>query len=648
MGKVVDTQQLFHCGTLTYTHRQIVAVFIWFFIGVFCYTLGSNLPELLLPVQLKEIGSSDKTNMIILNTIAGVLNMTVCPYIGVVSDWHRGKWGRRIPYIFKSMPPLVLALILFAFTNKLGTQFAARVQPLWKTTPLMMTVLIIGLVQFLHKFYLMWVGSVIFYLPNDIMPPEMFGGFQAIFTIATNISLAIFNYFVFPYAEKHMSLIYVSVSVLYLVGMSLMCWFVREGGYPSLTAEQLASKEMPLGLKIINKLKDIKEFFLDTFCDRFYIMRYILTIVQAIGYCGFTFIYFFHREIGLDNNQIGKMNGISNIITTIGIILATMFAVALVNRWHPVRIVCLSAIFGLASVPQLFRFIFGTLPPDIFVLGTIVSSVGQVFLVSLCNIAGLPFEMLTFPKSRFGTFCSMQAMLRSIGATVASLAVAWGMDKFVNVFPNRPEFRYRLIHGWYGLWLIVFAIIGYIVYRTWGKLGGYRNFSCPARWEPSGREPISLLKTCNVNPHSLLKMLCVVDVIFIVFTLAIPIYALWCCRWRSNPDAEQLMNYIKYPLAIALISDICWLVTRMWIARQARDIIAKPFIRKGLLQPGLLLVFLVSFVFDKGVSIWSNLYATGSFAIISLCLIYGCLLFFALAIAMMARVERDIPQPEDT
>ncbi len=40
-------------------------------------------------------------------------------------------------------------------------------------------------------------------------------------------------------------------------------------------------------------------------------------------------------------------------------------------------------------------------------------------LAALVGVAGLPCEMRIFPQSRFGQFCSAQAMLRSICTVIA-------------------------------------------------------------------------------------------------------------------------------------------------------------------------------------------------------------------------------------
>ena len=116
---------IYHCGTLTYTLPRLFFVLFWVVIGSAVIAVGTQLPSIMLPVQLKAMGVSETTKVFLLTTIGQVLNMTVCPYIGVASDWHRGKWGRRIPYIFLSMPPIVLSLVMFGLSGQIGNRLAS-------------------------------------------------------------------------------------------------------------------------------------------------------------------------------------------------------------------------------------------------------------------------------------------------------------------------------------------------------------------------------------------------------------------------------------------------------------------------------------------------------------------------------------------
>ena len=324
----------YQCGTLTYTLPRLFFVLFWVVVGSAVISVGTQLPSIMLPVQLKELGVSETAKVFLLTTIGQVLNMTVCPYIGVVSDWHRGRWGRRIPYIFLSMPPIVLSLVMFGLSDQLGSRLAA-----WTgVAPATMTMLAIGLVMFLFQFFNMWVNSVIWYIFNDIIPVKFFGASMAAFKIGLTAGPSFFHYFLFKYAATHPTLLYFGIAILYAVGVSLFCLFVKEGEYPPLSAEQLAEKAKPWKERLLGKFKGLGSFIKESFCGRIYVYRYLFTICVACATCSYIFALYLNQDMGLTDDRIGKLNGLSGIIGTVGILVVSVLLAEVVNRWHPLRV----------------------------------------------------------------------------------------------------------------------------------------------------------------------------------------------------------------------------------------------------------------------------------------------------------------------
>ncbi len=124
-----DGQRIYRCGSLSYTPRQLYSLLFWLLVGALSIGRANTGPSSSLPVQVKGMPLSDTSRGILLGGISTILNMTVCPYISVASDLYRSKWGRRIPFIVVSMPPVVLGLVLFAFTHKFGGLLSEWAQP---------------------------------------------------------------------------------------------------------------------------------------------------------------------------------------------------------------------------------------------------------------------------------------------------------------------------------------------------------------------------------------------------------------------------------------------------------------------------------------------------------------------------------------
>jgi hypothetical protein len=115
-------------------------------------------------------------------------------------------------------------------------------------------------------------------------------------------------------------------------------------------------------------------------------------------------------------------------------------------------------------------WIFVTLPGNYFFWLNIGNAIIGAFLLALVGTAGLPSEMRIFPQSRFGQFCSAQAMLRSTFTVFAGVLAGAFMD-LVKYLCNGSDYSYRFIF----VWMVVFGLISTIflikVYIEWHRLG---------------------------------------------------------------------------------------------------------------------------------------------------------------------------------
>jgi len=632
--------KIYRCGTLTYTLPQLVMTGGWLLLGGFAYALATSVPGAILPLKLQELGVSDQTKMILLSTIGGVLNMTVCPYIGVASDRCRSRWGRRIPYIFKSMPPIVLALVLFALSGRFGAALAAWAAPWWTVAPATMTVAVIGMVMVLYQFFVMWVGSVIWYIFNDIIPPEMHGRIMAVFNIGMSASSALFHYFVFPHARRHAAAIFLGVALMYGVVISLMCLFVREGTYPPLKEPAQTEGKPSAWQRLATVWRNLREFLRESFCHRLYVMKYLLTICTAMCGCAGIYFFFYYCELGLDDRLIGRLNGINSLVATIGLMVTSLLASRLVNRWHPVRIYFYNLILGsLASMPMVFQFLFGTLPPGVFVVMVVSMTACSLFINGLNSICFLPMEMMIFPKSRFGSFCSIQALLRSTATTVAGVGIGAFFDFLGRCFPAHPEFRYRFVEAVSFPFSILVILLAYLVFREWLRQGGYATYACPAPWEKDGREHLDLLPLQPVSPQKLRRSLRFFDIALTASTALFLVYPMAVGKMRDGAARLEL-----WPVAILLLTDLLWmmirrcLIRKMLLAEEGRETIPR------LPHPGMIITVWLTQLCVLFVLLWSNYFADGYFARVTLILCALKLLGLTIGVGIISRLESAAPQ----
>ncbi|MBR6471178.1 MAG: hypothetical protein IKS83_05235 [Victivallales bacterium] len=655
--KPVTTYQ---CGTLTYTLPRLFFVLFWVVIGSAVISVGTQLPGIMLPVQLKELGVSETMKVFLLTTIGQVLNMTVCPYIGVASDWHRGKWGRRIPYIFLSTPPIVLSLVMFGLSGQLGNRLAS-----WTgAAPVTMTVVAIGLAMFLFQFFNMWVNSVIWYIFNDIIPVKFFGAAMAAFKIGLTAGPSLFHYFLFKHVAAHPTILYIGIAGLYLAGVMLFCLFVKEGEYPPLTEEQLAAKQKPLAERLLAKWKGMGTFVKESFCGRIYIYRYLFQITNACVTCAFLFALYQYQELGLTDDMIGKLNGANGIIGSVGILIVSVLAAGVVNQWHPLRVDIYFYFFMATTTPLYLRWIFGTLPPKVFLWMGIANTVCALFINGVDQICNLPAQMFLFPKSRFGSYCSMQALLRSTCFMLVSILCGGLFDllkaHYATTLGN-DQFAFRYVMPWTIPWHLLAPVFGFLLYREWGRNGGLKNYAAPAIWETSGHEQMETLPVKSVSPKWLLRILPVIDAVFGFFTILMPLYAIWHCCWRTGvtqPDGIAFLNhlrsggepgllwhYLVTPTLLVLAADAIWLVLRIRIVRRSRRILSGDEQNQGLLHPAMALVVLLTGAAQVLNALCGNTFAVGKIGYVTNILAGVTVLMLAIVLMILSSMEHGLPQP---
>ena len=580
----VNSRKVYRCGTLTYTKVGLFMMFAWLLWGDFCFTLMEAVVPSILPLKLKALGCSNTLMALILTAAPGVMTMTVCPYVSFKSDRYRSKWGRRIPFIIWTMPFLCASLALMGLSDDLCGLLQRHSEFIRSFAPATITILLIAVFLIMFQFFNMFVGSVFCYMFNDVVPPQFLARFMGAFRIIGTGAGALYNYFIFKYAGVHMREIFIGAAVLYLIGFGLVCLKVREGEYPPPEGE---SDRASRGLK------GIKTFFKESFSHRFYVLRYMFTSFVAMGNAIGTFNIFFNQEMGLSLDQIGKISAISSIT-----MMAAMYFMAIfVDRWHPLRICVYGAVFGILGNFVFLVWIFVTLPGNYFFWLNLGYVLIGTFLYALVGTAGFPTEMRIFPQSRFGQFCSAQAMLRSTFTVIVGVLSGLFIDAIKYLF-NGADYAYRFIHVWTTLFSIVSAIFLVMVYREWYRLGGDKHFHPPAPWSPKGIEEMPVVPIVGPQTKWLNLALMFFDGILGLSLLGVP-FMMW---WMFSRQAMFAFKW--YGLAVLPLSALawlCWLILKRAIRRDMAAARNGLPLRNGIPHHGMLIILGSKFLLTVGV-----------------------------------------------
>lgn len=462
-------------GTLSYTKRALFILFGWLLWGDFCFVMMETVVPAVLPLKLKALEAPNWVIGFILSTVPGVLNMTLCPWVSFKSDRLRSRWGRRIPFILISLPFLCISLLLLGWNQEISGWLHRSVGPLQGIAPATLTVVLIAVFMFAFKFFDMFVGSVFHCLFNDVVPPDLIGRFMGFFRIASVGAAAIFNVFIFKYADNHMREIFTGAALLYLVGVGWMCLRVKEGEYPPVEGE-----EGQCGL-----WANIKSYGKESFSHKFYWQSYLTHACAVMAAGSGVFMVFFYREMGLSLEQIGWLTGLGGVAGMV----ATLFAAAFVDRWHPLRIVTYLAVFTAVTGFVNWVWIPVTLPGKLYFWLGIGTTLTAAFSSALMGISSYTMLMRIYPKSRYGQFCSARAMIVSIATIAASFLAGIFLDWLRSMWSG--GYCYRWIFLWAWPFSIAAAVIKVMLYRQWHQLGGDEHYLPPAPWNPSGKDEMS-------------------------------------------------------------------------------------------------------------------------------------------------------------
>lgn len=527
-----------HCGTLAYTKAGLITLFAFLLWGDFCCMMMQTVIPSILPLKLKALGASNVLIGILLTSICPVFGLLLSPYLSFKSDYLRSRWGRRIPFFALSLPFVVGSILLLAFSDDIS-RFLHISGVLSSLSPAQSAILVIGICIVAFQFADILIMSVFNYIFNDTVPVMFIGRFMGLMRIVGGAVGFLYNYFIFKYAESHMKEIFIWTALLYLVGMGMMCIFVKEGEYPPVTEKEKINSRGVAGFKT---------FFRESFSCKFYWTKFLYSTTGALTWTAIApFYIFFYKDMGLSLEYVGK----AFAITSVAGIAAAYFSAIFLDRWHPLRIMTYSSIFSVIFTLSSWVWLFVTPSPDAFfwlyMLGT--GLIGA-FHGTLGGLAGMPCDIRLQPKSRFGQFCSAQSILRNSCTIVAGLAVGLFFDGLKWVF-HGSDYIYRFNFAWTGFWLIVAAAIICSLYRQWKNLGGDLHFHPPASWSESGYEEMEQSPFVGTQRRWLNYALAAVRLtmqLSIIYLIPLTFW-LWHIGWSFDAG---IYLFVIAPLAVLL------------------------------------------------------------------------------------------------
>lgn len=464
---VKDGGPVYRAGTLTYTRSALGRLYFWLLWGDFCYFMVETVVPSIIPLKFKHLGASNFLMGLVLMTIPRIISSTLNPVISFKSDRFRSRWGRRIPFIVATMPFLVLCFLGIAFVEEISRLLYTVFPSLGSLfPPAVVTIAVLSVFLIAFDFFNSFVGSVFWYLFNDVVPEVFLARFMSWFRMVIMVTGVVYNWLVFKHAETNYREIFVGAALLYLFGFGAMCLKVKEGEYPP-PPENEDGRRGPVS--------SIKTYVKECMTLPHYWYLFLVAMMGSIaGSCRMFLIFFQTRSMGLSLEMVGWL-GIAGAVSCFVFVPVSGW---LADRFHPIRVVLLGMGLAQLTIPIDFIWLFWKPGPWTYFYFAMVQS---VFLG--CPIAMLiqmmdpPLLMRIFPRERYGQFCSAKAMLGTIVGIFSGALGGVYLDILTKAWGERTA--YCLIP----LWNFVFSGLALFfmtrLYFSWQRYGGDKSYTPP-------------------------------------------------------------------------------------------------------------------------------------------------------------------------
>jgi len=451
---MTTSPKTYRVGTLVYTSRALLIVMFWMLLGDLCLQIMEQLPTSLVPLQLRWATASDTLIGFVSGSLPAVLGILLNPIVGVQSDRHRGRLGRRRPFLLAATPLVMVALFCLGFAKPASTWIAGVVGA---SSVAAVEIGWIGgcmVVFVVANTYIMQVYQFLFV---DVIPAEVMGKFVGCYRAVGALGAFVFHRYMFGQAESQTAFIYVLSAVLYGVSFFLLIWKVKEGDY-----EEPPPKE--------SFVKTTKAYFTECFSSPFYLKTYSLAFCFWSAVVPlWTFLVFFGTKpgqnlgyapsLGLSLEDFGHARGWCSLVQ-----VPVFFLVGpLVDRFHPLRVGMVGMLLSSATFFANFFFVHDE---GSFTFWLITNFIAQAVYMG-AYLAILPRLL---PRSKYGQFFTANQIFGFAGVALAPVLCGGLLESVKD---------YRFIYVWCGGCTLAGFFMCVFLYRHWMRLGGDASYQPP-------------------------------------------------------------------------------------------------------------------------------------------------------------------------
>lgn len=454
-----STPKIYRVGTLVYTRAALFQVMFWMLWGDFCFQLLESLPGAVIPLQLRWEGASD-TLIGLQGSLSSLVTFLWYPIVSTQSDRHRGRLGRRRPFLLWCIPPVIISLLFLGMAKPAGALLFSALSALGLGGPITVagcTLVWIGVSLVVFLLFNAYVVQVYSCLVADVIPQEVIGKFTGVYRAVGALGSLAFHRWALGWVETHTWHVYLSIGLLYATAFYLMVWRVKEGEYPP------PPPKAPGG-----RLGALKGYLRESFSHPFYLNFFVLTFCNWGQLAPLGFLVFFATQagqpgyaatLGLSLQDFGEVKSWTFLVQIPTFLIVGHF----VDRFHPTRMSIVGMLLTSLSYLGCFLFIHDS---NSLLLWLCLNQVAIAIYLG-AYMASAPRLL---PRERYGQFIGANLMFGMVGLIITPPLIG----KFLELV---RDYRYLFVVS--GVFTALGTLAAYTLYRQWLKLGGDRNYIPP-------------------------------------------------------------------------------------------------------------------------------------------------------------------------
>lgn len=447
-------KKLWHAGSLTYTASGLAVLFFWLLWGDFAFSLKERSVPQTLQLLLQRFEATDVAVGLLIGSLPQAISIFLSPVVSYWSDRHRGRWGRRIPFLFVPTPIAFVSMIGLAYSPEIG-RWLQREGYLHTNA----IIICFGVFWTLFEISSITCVSVLSGLINDVVPRELLGRFFGLFRMISLGAGIAFNYSLMKDIEKGPYVgVFLGIGFLYLVSFTAMCLRVKEGTYPPVPPPTEEDRSAP-GLLRFGRA--VGTYLRECFSHPYYRWFFLSIALISMAFQPINVFYVpYAKKLGMSAELIGKFFALQLFLS----LLQAYPLGWLADKFHPIRV----------TIVSLVLYTIATLVTFLFVRGPVALGVAQVICGTIAgcwNTATAPLGPMLLPRAKFTTFASAMGVCSSVGVMVVSYECGSVLDQM------HHDYRYIYLFASVLTGLSLLATI--VVYRGFKALGGVRNYVAP-------------------------------------------------------------------------------------------------------------------------------------------------------------------------